>query len=371
MLTKSLTILSALTMMLVINGCGNDTPSTPDTSEPTAEEIIAANAEWVKRAALMFADSNNGECAKDIGTDTTIYGLTLLDFLPRRELLINPYTGERTEPRDGLTGIPGAIGYQRNTAYSAPSTFVVSGWSETERVVMLDNLDELEFRAIQGAHVVIAAVEAFAADNDGWYPNNVGGHRNDAGKWVHNYLPDGKMIANPFWLLNANPTDGLATNEGNIGYAPIVDRGFNVGFTIRVIGREVGISILEHEQRIDVPETFFQNLQVEDNARRVFEAAQEFALQNKGIFPTDANTATTQAGETLRDLLGDEIINPYTQVRNEPINGAAATRGQTGYQVLTDGIGIIGCTVTGVGDEDGVTLITLSTHPHLSGSGAE
>jgi hypothetical protein len=48
-------------------------------------------------------------------------------------------------------------------------------------------------------------------------------------------------------------------------------------------------------------------------------------------------------------------------VRTEPINGAAASPGQTGYVPIVQGGINTGYTITGFGAQ--VTLITLSSYP--------
>lgn len=87
-----------------------------------------------------------------------------------------------------------------------------------------------------------------------------------------------------------------------------------------------------------------------ENCRIVQAAAERFAAENGGIYP--GNLADeTPAGDTVIDFLPDGRLldNPVWEVATEPVSGAAASRGQTGYvSIYCDGQAR-GYTITGVG----------------------
>jgi prepilin-type N-terminal cleavage/methylation domain-containing protein len=98
---------------------------------------------------------------------------------------------------------------------------------------------------------------------------------------------------------------------------------------------------------------------VRGNCHTVQLAVEDFGVQNDGFYA--ANLAdVTPVGETIIDLLpgGALLENPFTRAATEPVNGAAANPGETGYQVWVDGGMNVGYTITGFGRN--VMIITLS-----------
>jgi prepilin-type N-terminal cleavage/methylation domain-containing protein len=79
-------------------------------------------------------------------------------------------------------------------------------------------------------------------------------------------------------------------------------------------------------------------------------AVEDFAVQNEGFYA--ANLADiTPSGDTIIDMLPGGILieNPFTRLATEPVNGAAANPGETGYQVLMDAGMNVGYIITGFG----------------------
>jgi hypothetical protein len=68
------------------------------------------NAYKLERAVWRFADDNNGEVFHFLG-DTNLAGKTVFDYLPGKQRLVNPFTGVRSEPRDGFAGSRGQVSY--------------------------------------------------------------------------------------------------------------------------------------------------------------------------------------------------------------------------------------------------------------------
>lgn len=78
------------------------------------------------------------------------------------------------------------------------------------------------------------------------------------------------------------------------------------------------------------------------NCHTVQLAAEDFSVQNDGVYAGDVNGDTTPGGETIIGLLPQAtfLTNPFTKNADQPIDGAAAAAGDTGYvPVDSDGDG--------------------------------
>mgnify|MGYP003572516316 CR=1 FL=1 len=101
---------------------------------------------------------------------------------------------------------------------------------------------------------------------------------------------------------------------------------------------------------------------VKSNCHTVQLAAEDFAVQNNGVYSTDVSVDTTPAGDTIQDMLpsGALLENPFAKGVSEPIDGAAAGPGVTGYVPVVDAAGSnVGYTITGFGKT--ALIITLSS----------
>ena len=90
---------------------------------------------------------------------------------------------------------------------------------------------------------------------------------------------------------------------------------------------------------------------VKSNSHTVQVAAEDFAVQNDGKYANDLSDATP-SGVTIIDVLPQDqrLLNPFTRVRTEPVDGAAAALGETGYEPVVDGSGAnVGYIITGQG----------------------
>jgi type IV pilus assembly protein PilA len=102
---------------------------------------------------------------------------------------------------------------------------------------------------------------------------------------------------------------------------------------------------------------------VKSNCHTVQLAAEDFAVQNDGVYAANVDADTTPSGDTITAMLPGAALleNPFTKAATEPINGAAATAGQSGYIVVAQGGTNVGYTITGCGKVDGTTIITLTS----------
>lgn len=341
---------------LALMGCNSDDlaqPTTPD--GPTDEEVVLANVALVRAAADAWAAADDdGEYPTDVGTATTPGGMTLVDLLPNGELLVNPYTGEQSEPRDGAAANSGEIGYRHVPYGGAVAAFVINAWGDENEIASVDNEAELYAATIATAEIVRVAVEAFAANNFGIYPNDTGVDKDQFGNTVTDLLPDGVLQKNAFHLANTEPVDGAAATPGEIGYVPNSNGGYNLGFTVTAVGRD-SENIYTHA----VVEPDPQEAQVKVNCYRVLEAVLQWAEDSNGVYPHNIGVDTTPLGDTVVDLLGGSLIeNPFTLVNTEPQDASAAQPGETGYLRISDGGVNVGFVITGYGANN--VIITLS-----------
>jgi type IV pilus assembly protein PilA len=102
---------------------------------------------------------------------------------------------------------------------------------------------------------------------------------------------------------------------------------------------------------------------VKSNCHTVQLAAEDFAVQNDGVYAANVGVDAAPSGDTITDMRpgGALLENPFTKGSTEPIDGAAATAGQTGYVPVAVGGVNIGYTITGCGKDAGVTVITLTS----------
>jgi len=101
---------------------------------------------------------------------------------------------------------------------------------------------------------------------------------------------------------------------------------------------------------------------VKSNCHTVQLAAEDFAVQNDGVYAADVDSDATPGGDTIVDMLpgGTRLENPFTKAATEPVNAAAANPGETGYvPVAQNGVNV-GYTITGAG-KDGNVIITLTS----------
>jgi type II secretory pathway pseudopilin PulG len=98
------------------------------------------------------------------------------------------------------------------------------------------------------------------------------------------------------------------------------------------------------------------------NCHTVQLAAEDFAVQNNGVYANDTDTDVTLFGETILNMMpqGALLENPFTKTPTEPISvGAAANPGETGYVPIV-GVGgqNDGYTITGFGQSRIVITLT-------------
>jgi type IV pilus assembly protein PilA len=89
------------------------------------------------------------------------------------------------------------------------------------------------------------------------------------------------------------------------------------------------------------------------NCHTVQLAAEDFAVQNDGVYGgAVANIIPMLPG-------GAALENPFTKAATEPVDGAAALPGQTGYVPIVQAGANVGYTITGFGKT--ALIITLTS----------
>jgi len=108
--------------------------------------------------------------------------------------------------------------------------------------IAIPNFISMQARAKEAStksncHTVQLAAEDFAVQNNGVYSTDVAGDVTPGGDTVQALLPGGALLDNPFTKAASEPINGAAGTEGQTGYAPIVQGGANVGYTITGFGK--------------------------------------------------------------------------------------------------------------------------------------
>ena len=96
------------------------------------EAQVIANCEAVRDAAEAFAAENGGRYPNSVDLDQSLAGNTLLDLLPGSTHLVNPFTGDATEPVDGTDS--GRRGETSYAPLSSGTGYVVTGYGNTFRI---------------------------------------------------------------------------------------------------------------------------------------------------------------------------------------------------------------------------------------------
>ena len=117
--------------------------------------------------------------------------------------------------------------------------------------IAIPNFISMQSRAKEAStksncHTVQLASEDFGVQNDGVYALNLADAA--AGQTIVQMLPGAALLDNPFTKAATEPIDGAAATEGQCGYAPIVQGGITVGYTITGFGKTALIITLSSGQ---------------------------------------------------------------------------------------------------------------------------
>ncbi len=189
-----------------------------------------------------------------------------------------------------------------------------------------------EEQIIADSYVVRDAMEAFAAENNGDYPNYLDDHT-DAGDQFITFLPGGTRLTNRYTGLATEPQFDGATAPGEIGILSFAEvSGPASGY--RIVGRGNDVELMRIENLSQISQSTLDAYdQVFVNLDLTVAAAEAFA-QQAGYYPADCAGDQLPSGETMMDFLpnAELLLNPFSELRADPMDGnAIAVPGGIGY----------------------------------------
>ena len=359
------------TVGYVVTGYGMDSMIFAESSFDCSmlEAVVISNCRTLEKALERFTWKNRGLSPSNIITERDSAGKTVLEYLHDSQGLINPYTGERSEPAVNAAGLPGQISYEAIEYFGRKMGYRIRGFGEDGQVMELTNIESTEEAAIRyNCYTLMEAVEAFAASNDGQYPFNILTDENFIGETVMDLLPRSRAPLNPYTGLDDVLVNHTAFSPGQTGYAKVEGRyqGWDP-YTQQTTSRYVDGYIISGHSEFGW-EFVISNLEISpmealnmSNCRTLQLAAEEFARRNNGEYPSNISCDVTPSGESLIDLLpgGELMMNPMTDCRTEPVDCSAAMSGQVGYLPVVLNSRNNGYVITGAGEVDGVQTYTV------------
>jgi hypothetical protein len=317
--------------MLIVSGCdGDDLSLTIEPPALTTDEMIIADCYAVRDAMEAYAAANGGEF---FSPSSPRSGFTA--FLPGRTDLPNRYTGRATVPVFNAPYWPGEIGVIVFTDENFDQVgYRIVGRGRHGELIRLENVSQMPQEMVDGYDLVIANVDTLMIavdlffERSGYYAHDTADDL-PSGETLIDLLPGGRFFINPFSGCPCEPQDGRGLgNPGGIGYTGCDDDGDGRMdcFVIEAYGHDYNIFLVRTRQSLE-------DDWVRHSSFRLKYAVEEFADDNGGVFPRDLDADQTPAGDTLRDLISDDNLNPYTSA-SAYRNGLATSRGEVGYQAL-------------------------------------
>jgi len=116
-ITEMETLRCAILIVILIlsQGCGEDAAplvSPPPEGPLTKADSVVLNAQILRDALEEWAEANYGFYPLRAEDELYDGGMQFLEFLPDTQLLLNPFSGERTEPTFMRMPGPGEMGYR-------------------------------------------------------------------------------------------------------------------------------------------------------------------------------------------------------------------------------------------------------------------
>jgi len=189
-----------------------------------------------------------------------------------------------------------------------------------------------------------AAVEQFARENDGVYPDNVDADTSLAGNTVIELLPEGGF-ENPFTGSVSPPVNGAADSPGEVGYIPVAEEEWNVGYVVTGFGADALVATLSN---LGSPE----EAKVIANCHLLRQGAEDGYDSWIG-YPLEID-----AHRYYHIWLPHSLVDPYAGLDQLPVSRTASSRGEVGYvTIVRDGLAI-GYVVTGYGDDSLICVLS-------------
>ncbi len=183
-----------------------------------------------------------------------------------------------------------------------------------------------------------AAVEQFAAENEGVYPDDVDADTSRAGNTVLDLLPAGGF-ENPFTEDNEAPVNGAADSPGEVGYVPVAEGEWNVGYVVTGFGADGLVATLSNLGSSEEAKVIANCFIVKQTAEAQYDPYVGYPYERV-------------CHPCYRLWLPHPLVDPYTGlVYKALVPGAASSKGEIGYvAIVKDGI-VAGYVVTGYGDD--------------------
>ena len=99
---------------------------------------VKQNCHTVQLVAEDFGVLNDGLYAGDTG-DMNVLGASIISLLPKGSHLVNPWTGNQTEPVDGTATTPGETGYRPLVQNGVTVGYIIDGYGRDKIVIRLSN----------------------------------------------------------------------------------------------------------------------------------------------------------------------------------------------------------------------------------------
>jgi hypothetical protein len=228
-------------------GCGSNGDVNKSNLTPVDGAVLSV-AETVRDAAQAYLAANGNyadyPCADFVA------------LLPGNTLLVNPVTGEATEPTFYEPAGVGSVSYRVFATQAPDGSRIAIGYyivarGETQDFILTNVPDHsvhlaLEAQTIANCRLVRAAAIGFAAENAGEYAV-LESSTNLAGKTLMDYLPGGQKLVNPYtgvakepsiWYDGVNPIIAKPVFMGEIRYIAYdgdTDGTWSEGFNIEAV----------------------------------------------------------------------------------------------------------------------------------------
>ena len=324
--------------MLAVAGCHSDDSFQPVPATPTTDELIIADCYIVRDAMEAYAAANGGEF---FDPDNPRSEFTA--FLPGDTDLPNRYTGRATVPVFNLAQWPGEIGVLVFSDENFDQVgYRVIGRGRNGELIRLENVSQMPQETIAGYDLLLAnvdtvlvAIEEFR-EQKGHYPMDLA-EELGSNTTVVDLLPGGHLLTNPFSGVETEPMDGNSIGiPGGIGYTSIDQDGDGAidSFLIDAYGLNTSVLLVQTPESLED-----EWVRTSSNFLKV--AVEVFATAAGGVFPRDLDADQTPAGDTLRDLIWRDDLNPYTGASAYQ-DGLATSRGEVGYVPVENNGTVVG-----------------------------
>jgi len=212
---------------------------------------------------------------------------------------------------------------------------------------------ELEAIVKGNSITLFEAVEEFANDNNGYYPQNADSDTTLTGKILIDYLPEGERLVNPFTGAKDQPIDSVPSSPGEISYY-LYYSNCNV-YSIQGYG--VNSIIIEHDNIEELEALVVEDCLALQNAVEAWR--KDYFID---YYPC-SNFDVNDIGNTISAYLpgGHLMKNRFTMTPAEPTAWDYPPNliGAIGYECNAQHYSTAGYTITAFGFEPGIVICKI------------